>query len=85
VDAEPIRGVIGGKMADHIHHHDEGGSGVNALAIVAILAVLVGVGLAIWFFVMRSGTLPGADRGDGVQVDVKVDSSALELPFRNVA
>jgi hypothetical protein len=68
-------------MAVHHHHEDSSGSGVNAMAIVAILAILVGVALALWFFVVRGGI------GDG-QRDINVDvnpGSAIEAPLQHVA
>jgi hypothetical protein len=71
-------------MAHHHHDGDGGSSGVNAMAIVAILAILVGVGLAIWFFVVRSGGTAGVIPND-VDIDVKVDSSSRELVYRDVA
>ena len=58
---------------------DNGSSGVNAMAIVAILAILVGVALAIWFFVMRGGA------GDK-DVDVNLNpGSSIEAPYEYVA
>jgi hypothetical protein len=54
-----------------------GSSGVNALAIIAILVL---VGLAAWFFLGRQGTNDG-----DMDVNVKMDSSAIEAPYRAVA
>lgn len=59
---------------------DAGASGVNALAIVAILAILVGVGIAVWFFIGR-----GQMSSDTKDVNVKLDGSAIESPYAPVA
>jgi hypothetical protein len=59
-----------------------GGSGVNALAIIAIL-VLVGVGA--WFFLSRQA--PVDDTRD-IKVDVQLpgsDSSSLSIPLPALA
>ena len=58
---------------------ENGSSGVNALAIIAILVL---VGLAAWFFLGRQGT--SSNDGD-LDVNVKMDSSAIEAPYRAVA
>jgi len=59
---------------------DSGSSGVNALAIVAILAILVGIGIAVWFIIGRGGA--GTDTKD---INVKLDNSAIESPYTPIA
>jgi hypothetical protein len=59
---------------------DNGSSGVNALAIVAILAILVGLALAVWFFMIRTG---GSDKD--INVDLNPSSSVVAEPFEYAA
>lgn len=55
--------------------HDSGGSGVNAVAIVAIL-ILVGLAfLAVYFLFMGS---------DGADVDVNVDASPVTYIYHRL-
>lgn len=49
---------------------DNGGSGVNALAIVAILLILVVGG----FFVLHSGVLSGGNGSKTIDVNIKAPS-----------
>lgn len=52
---------------------DNGGSGVNAVAIIAIMVLVMAVG----FFLLKSGVIGGSAPN---KVDVKVQAPAIPAP-----
>ena len=55
---------------------NNGGSGVNALAIVAIVILVLVAG----FFVLRSGVLGGGEGGKNINVDLKIPAVLETIP-----
>lgn len=53
---------------------DSSGAGVNAVAIIAIIVLVLGFG----YFMLRSGVLGGASSGP--KLDVKVQTPAAPAP-----
>jgi len=60
----------------HTYMSDNGGSGVNAVAIVVILVILLLVG----YFVFNSGMLGGSGGGKSINVNLKAPAAAPANP-----